>query len=243
MNINNHLRRSAVLFPAFAAALAIAAVAFTIPGRMRNHFHASDSDFKKSPLYAAAEKGDRAEVVRLLDAGAKADEACSSQCKGWTPLMIASAEGHRDVADALLERGADPNAQNASGRTALQFAVRYDFYEIAESLLKSGADPNVRSSQGRDEDGHEKINSPMADALSRKNDTQMLRLLIMHGGDPNYNFWGFTPLIQAARHNDAELVKFLLKKGADPNHKKMGLTPLDIARRTNSKEAAELLAK
>ena len=47
----------------------------------------------------------------------------------------------------LLDLGADPNARNDAGATALMWAV--DDLEATRLLLDRGADPNLRSADGR----------------------------------------------------------------------------------------------
>lgn len=42
---------------------------------------------------------------------------------GWTALMKATVGGYLDVVRFLVDRGADVNAQNESGDTALTWAV------------------------------------------------------------------------------------------------------------------------
>ncbi|MDR1123856.1 MAG: ankyrin repeat domain-containing protein [Elusimicrobiota bacterium] len=193
------------------------------------------------PIYTAAENGDVKEVFRLILTGADVNTVCVYECQGWTPLMIAAAENHKDVVDLLLANKANPNAQNAFGRTALHFAVRYGYIPIIKSLLTANANPNIQSNDGIDNEGSQKVNSPMADALTQKKDTEILKLLILNGGDPNYKFWDFTPLIQAAAKDDIELVEILLDKNVDVNHKKLGLTALDIAKNRGNKKIIEML--
>jgi uncharacterized protein len=63
-----------------------------------------------------------------------------------TPLMIAALDGEADSVKLLLENGADPNAQNAAGATALMWAV--DDLAKVRLLLGAGADVNMKSKQG-----------------------------------------------------------------------------------------------
>lgn len=55
----------------------------------------------------------------LLSAGASTSAADSSFLDMKTPLHKAAAQGHRDVCVALLEAGADPNACDAAGNSAV----------------------------------------------------------------------------------------------------------------------------
>lgn len=43
----------------------------------------------------------------------------------WTPLHSAVSAGHTDIVQALISGGADVNAANSSGQTALHYAVSF----------------------------------------------------------------------------------------------------------------------
>ncbi len=48
----------------------------------------------------------------------------------------------------MLRRGADINARNYSGNTALHYLYEYDHVVLAEYLLRKGADDSILNSQG-----------------------------------------------------------------------------------------------
>jgi hypothetical protein len=66
---------------------------------------------------------------------------------GWTPIMLAALYGDVEDVRHLLALGADPNAQNDGGGTALMYAV--EDAEKTRLLLDHGADANARSGEGR----------------------------------------------------------------------------------------------
>ncbi|MEO8681173.1 MAG: ankyrin repeat domain-containing protein [Vicinamibacterales bacterium] len=68
-------------------------------------------------LFRAARHGDRAGVERALAAGGSLVHEAPIDHK--TALFRAAVFGHADVVRLLLERGADPNALGADGRSAL----------------------------------------------------------------------------------------------------------------------------
>ena len=63
----------------------------------------------------------------------------------WIPLE----RGDWDVAQALIEKGADVNQANAEGETPLNFAVRNKKPDMVVYLLDKGADPLLAGKEGQ----------------------------------------------------------------------------------------------
>jgi ankyrin repeat protein len=79
------------------------------------------------------------------------DEVNIADKDGFTPLHIAAQQQHADVATLLIEAGADPNARNRFGNTALWvalFNVRDGDGEVVRVLLDAGADPDAENNSG-----------------------------------------------------------------------------------------------
>jgi len=68
-------------------------------------------------LLDAAEKGNIEAVKWHLDAGA--DVNAQDNDIRWTPLHVAAAFGHKEIAELLIAKGADVNAKNKGGETPL----------------------------------------------------------------------------------------------------------------------------
>ncbi len=160
-------------------------------------------------LHLAARQGSRDVVAMLLDAGVEINEP--SQGDHSTPLLIATINGHWDLALELLERGADPNIPSHAGATPLygvinlhwaprafypqpraQLNQNVEYLDIMEAFLKAGADPNAR--------------------------------LTKHLWYKSYNFdvlrihsEGATPFWRAAYGTDVAAMRLLLAYGADPH--------------------------
>ena len=94
---------------------------------------------------------------------------------GFTPLHLATEYGHTEVANALLEAGAEVNATITDGFgkgcTPLHVAAIKEHIDIAELLLTNGADPTVTDSNGQ---------TPL-DLVAEEGDTEIADLLYEAG--------------------------------------------------------------
>jgi len=119
-----------------------------------------------TPLMFAARAGDLATTRLLLEAGADVN---ASSVDDGTALVIASANGHEDVALYLLQQGgANPNIAESSGITALHYAVRDGIkalhgYPIDFSPRVCGyaADSRCVAYDSLDEAGLAELNDPL----------------------------------------------------------------------------------
>jgi ankyrin repeat protein len=161
-----------------------------------------------TPLLFAVRQGNTAAAVALLDAGAKINQV--SEGDHTSPLLLATINGHFDLAKTLLARGADPKLASDAGATPLYATINVQwaakslypqptaqtqqqttYLDLMEALLKAGADPNAR--------------------------------LTKHLWYMSYNFdllgvntTGATPFWRAAYGTDVPAMKLLVKYGADP---------------------------
>ncbi len=185
-----------------------------------------------TPLLFAARVGDLDAAWALLAAGADVNAttldvggagvttqyknigAITSKkpmAEGMNPLLIASANGHEELSIFLLEKGADPNAADPNGFTALHYAIqkgashiagvqldsldaiaymfRPNMLELIQALLAHGANPNAR----------------IATAVR-----------LPHSNTPRFGLLGVAPFLLAAASYDAGLMRLLVASGADP---------------------------
>lgn len=127
------------------------ALALTILGASGAYLYYRGLD---DALMGASRKGDLRAVQRLLDRGANPNVRGTGPLskmradKSMTPLRIATGVPSGAVVKELLRRGADPNAQDEDGDTALIQAASARHLDVTQILLRSGADPNIRSDGG-----------------------------------------------------------------------------------------------
>jgi ankyrin repeat protein len=106
-------------------------------------------------ILAAARAGDRAGVDTALASGASVNAVDENGLSprglaGLTPLGLAAAYGHRNIAEFLLNRGANVDGASADGfeQTPLNKAAQYGSADVAALLLDHGADINARDIAG-----------------------------------------------------------------------------------------------
>lgn len=171
-------------------------------------------------MFAARENCVRCLPV-LADAGASLNEPDPD---GITPMINSIMNGHYDVARFLLDRGADPNLADNTGRTALYAAVdahtmpysnrpspdesenETTSFQLVKAIVEHGGNVNAQLLKQQ----------PYRTKVDRGNDTMLTT--------------GTTPLIRAAKAGDAEVIALLLEKGADPKlTTRNGINPIMAA--------------
>ena len=101
------------------------------------------------PLFHAAKMGDKAEIERLVQAGADVG-VCDRVGKmtGAAPLHYAAAEGHLSAVQTLLALGADPNARDFIDRTPIHVASARGQVGAIRALAAKGADLAAKCHSG-----------------------------------------------------------------------------------------------
>lgn len=91
-------------------------------------------------LFEAVHSGDSAAAAAALDAGAA---TTARDTDDWSPLDWAAGRGDETMVRLLLDRGADPTATGADGRTAYEIALAAGHVAAARVLREAEelADP------------------------------------------------------------------------------------------------------
>ncbi len=173
-------------------------------------------------LLYAIRLGDLPKVQKAIREGNSVNTVC---LKEWTPLIHALNARQVDVAKLLVEAGADVNAHDKDGRSALWYACQTRDPGLVRLLLQKGAKPDprvpidenddmffVQKRQGafRRDDGY-----PPLEAAIRFGPAEVIEELIKAGLDLNH--LSFDAMLWAARHGTPETIRCLASKGLDPN--------------------------
>ncbi|CAM9567911.1 unnamed protein product [Ectocarpus sp. 13 AM-2016] len=104
----------------------------------------------ESPLIWAADEGQLAAAEALLPAGAnfniRSTDRNNSSCAA---LDCAAFHGHAHIPKEILAHGADANARDDRGLTALYTAAGADQAGIVEALIEEGVDVDLMTDDGR----------------------------------------------------------------------------------------------
>ena len=246
-----------------------------------------------TPFHLAVRNGQAEAVALLLEKGAKVNaqrrgktaldfagknEALAKllrdkggltarEIKAAGSIFTAASNGLADAVKKHLAAGADVNAKNKSGYTALHLAAKRGHDAVAAVLLAAKADVALASRSGKTalhyvadyngnldlakrliaakapinvRDGSKK--TPLNYALSRKR-TELAELLRSNGAKTTKELNAAGSIFAAAEVGDLEaLAKLLAAEGADVNAtNKSGYTALHLAVRKGQKDAVALL--
>ncbi|PKY01209.1 ankyrin [Aspergillus campestris IBT 28561] len=136
---------------------------------------------------------------------------------GRTPLSWATAYGHEELVNMLLEQGANRNSMNRFGFTPLFYAAVGGRVGILKSLIMAGADVNIADKNGRTPLFHAAAgdSSHMMSLAFEGDCLASVRLLLEYGASATQidNF-GQTPLFAAASNGRDSVAKLLIEHNA-----------------------------
>ncbi|MCK4817176.1 ankyrin repeat domain-containing protein, partial [bacterium] len=208
--------------------------------------------------------GDVEKFIFLLQRGANVN---AKSIQGWTPLTVASQNGHWKIVKILLDQGAAVNVQDNRGYSPLMNAAHNGHAAIAELLLEWGVEVDLKNknnggtalyfaAQQGNLDSVELLLKNGAGVNLQSYDkgtalhvaaqlghNNVVKLLLENGASLNArNGEGMTALMLAVYYNHKDIVQFLLSKGADINIKdEGGRIALDDAKELGYKDIENLL--
>jgi hypothetical protein len=167
------------------------------------------------PIVEAAKKGNFQSVKDILETDPSKIDATDED--GYTALHWAYMRAHWDIADYLIEKGADLNVVGGDGGTQINWAVHHDNVDAVKTLIDSGAKLNIRNQWGMTE---------LHTAIWRGN-IHVVEYLLDHGSDPNIKTnEGWTAMHYAYRSGHDDIIALLKKRGVSMTEKDdMGRTP------------------
>jgi len=152
----------------------------------------------------------------LVHAGPLADRAIAQvppnagEIAAYRGLHAAAASGDLPALTKALGDGADIDARDGNGRTALLVAAHFPNLDIVRELARAGADMKAKDSQRYD----------IITIAAVRDDAAMVRLAIALGADPTAitSPYDGTALIAAAHLGHAEVVRALIAAKAPLDH-------------------------
>jgi ankyrin repeat protein len=160
-------------------------------------------------LLLAAREGFEETALALIDGGAGINQVSASD--HTSPLVMATINGHFDLASRLLARGADVTLASDAGATPLYAVLNMEwapkarhpqpasymqqkigYLELAEAFLKAGSDVNARlrkslwyTTYNRDLLGVDRSGATAFWLAAYTLDIPAMKLLLRYGADPN----------------------------------------------------------
>ena len=149
--------------------------------------------------------------------------------------LVRDAEnGNIEAVRQHLAKGADVNATNQLGETALHKSSAKGYGEVVGLLIANGAKVNVKNRNGWTPLHH----------VTWGGFGDIAELFVAKGADVNAKTkFGGTPLLNAVHKGHKEIAVLLIAEGANVNVIVNGATPLDLAIENSHAEIADLLNK
>ncbi|GMH36500.1 hypothetical protein BSKO_04368 [Bryopsis sp. KO-2023] len=185
-------------------------------------------------LFQAAKRGDLVETRAIIECCPELVD--SKEEDGTTPLIAAVLEDNLSIVIALIDAGADVDAETTGGFSALFAAAQFGFLPIVHKLIRSGADVERQTFEGA---------TPLHIA-AQKGHLKVVKALLKAGivgaEIEAFSDNGSTPLLTAAQGGSLEVVKALLDAGADLNTENSeDVSPLMLAAASDKPDVLQLL--
>lgn len=183
-------------------------------------------------------------VKRLLELGQDPNEK-TQHMNSISMLMYAIERRNYEIAEILIQKRANANFQNKSGKAALHElaeSISRDsaFFKTFTLLMKNGADINIK-----DNNGGTPLHFSMNWTRTEPDEIRALKMFLENGANPNIKtIDGDTVLgwYLSMGSPSKKIVQILLDYNADPFIKNNeGKTPYDIAKERSLEDIVQLL--
>jgi len=156
-------------------------------------------------LVELVKKNDIKGVERLIKSGCD----LNVYDDGYTALITACIEGHKNMVIKLIEAGCNLDLKGPQDHSALSITYYFNRYEIIPILIEAGCDINTQNVFGH---------TPLTLNIINSNDSEPVLNLIEKGCDLNIQSeYGPTALMYSLRENKAKIIFKLIEVGCDLN--------------------------
>ncbi len=193
-------------------------------------------DSTDTELLAEVVSGCNVETLKQLTAN-----QMDADIQSIISAMSSAGDDKIQIMISLIARGADINAQDKVGDTALMCAAATQNEKAIRLLLENEANTNISNKKGvtalmsaserrstkivelliknkANINARDNVGDTALMCAVREQHTQIARLLIDNKADPNIqNMYKKTALMYAKKNNDTEVMKLLIENGADAN--------------------------
>lgn len=120
--------------------------------------------------------------------------------RGFPPIILAAYSEDQAICELLIEAGADVNAQDIAGNTALMGVCFKGFNDIVQFLIEKGADVNLKN----------KVGGTALSFAATFNQNTVVKTLLANGAETNIKDQNNqTPLELAQKQDNKELIALL----------------------------------
>jgi ankyrin repeat protein len=174
--------------------------------RLNNDCTNKPDSLGRSPLHWAIIQGDTNAVEALVSHGASPNSIDKEQMRPLHEVCRAPRSNQVTCAQLLINAGADIDARDSWGRTALRIAVTFTdlSIDLIKLFIRSGADIKIGDIYGQ-----------TALLKSIRGSHHATQLLLEHGADiEEGDMYGNTPLSETIFGNKSQCLNLLLQYGA-----------------------------
>lgn len=165
-------------------------------------------------LHEAIKKDDVHELLLLIETGVASIDERENDIEENTPLLVAASVGNQKMVELLVHAGAEVDAKNNFGHTAMHYAIAWRDFDMIRTLIDALANVNDTSKV--------KMGQSALHLAFESNDPAFVEYLLSRGADVNVkNKKGVTPLqllgVDSNHSSHVRVAEILLENGADVN--------------------------